>query len=140
MGRAREEKVVIFIFVGITANTVFFRKQPEINQKLKIKHCHATLKVIQHGMMIVKLRYLRANCRHSAWKFDGIGNHVNRYVEKLAPLCCLSVQFFAKFRALKKGIPTRIKNNWLEQMGRTPTKNMSQLTLLGQCGNAFTCL
>jgi hypothetical protein len=31
-GRAREEKVVIFIFVGIAANTVFFRKQLEINQ------------------------------------------------------------------------------------------------------------
>ncbi len=37
MGGAREEKFVIFIFVGISANTVFFRKQPEINKNQKLK-------------------------------------------------------------------------------------------------------
>jgi hypothetical protein len=37
MGGAREEKVVIFIFMGIAADTVFFKKQPEINQHQKPK-------------------------------------------------------------------------------------------------------
>jgi hypothetical protein len=77
------------------------------------------LKVIQYGVTNVKLRDLKANCWHCTWIFDGIGDHVKRHVKNVAPLCCSSVQFFAKFRASKKGFPARIKNSWQEQMGRT---------------------
>jgi hypothetical protein len=37
MSGAREDNIVIFIFVGIAADTVFFQKQPEIDQNQKSK-------------------------------------------------------------------------------------------------------
>jgi len=97
-----EEKDVIVVFVGFAADCFFFQENSQKLPKSTIGDHHATLKVIQGGVKIAELSDLPENCWHCTWKFDRIGDCVIRHVKKSAPLCCSSVQFFAKFQASKK--------------------------------------